>query len=156
MSQMVTIPTAWREACALMLLALVLNLYTLGSRSIVHDESGSILKARETVASLVPVLTGGDPNMGLYYVLLHFWVRIWSDSEAGARSLSALFAALAVPTLYFLGKKLFGRSAGLLAAVLLALNAFILRHAQLARSYALLVFLVTLSSYFFVRSARTS
>jgi mannosyltransferase len=143
-------PAAWRGACALTLLALLLNVHTLGSRSIVHDEAGSILNARRTVASLVPVLTGDDPNMGLYYVLLHFWVTVCGESEAAARSLSAVFAALAVPTLYFIGERLFGRTAGLVAGLLLALNAFIIKYAQLTRSYALLVFLVTLSSYCFV------
>jgi uncharacterized membrane protein len=39
----------------------------------------------------------------------------------------------------------------MLAGLLLPLNAFFIRYAQEARSYSLLVFLTTLSSYFFVR-----
>ena len=151
MARMISSGTAtWRYACALMFVALLLNLHTLEVRSIVHDEAGSILNARRTMTSLVPVLTGRDPNMGLYYLLLHFWVAICGDSERAARSLSVIFAALAVPTLYLLGEKLFGRTAGLLASILLALNALIVKYAQITRSYALLVFLVTLASYFFV------
>src|SRR5215813_22481 len=143
-------PASWRDAYVLMLLALVLNFQTLESRSIVLDEAASILYARRTISSLLLMLTGDDPNMGLYYVLLHFWVRIAGDSEAAVRSLSAVFAALAVPTLYFLGEGLFGRTAGLLSGLMLALNAFLIKYAQLARSYALRVFLATLSSYFFI------
>jgi mannosyltransferase len=45
---------------------------------------------------------------------------------------------------------MFGRTVGLVAGFLLALNAFIVQYAQTARSYSLLVLLVTLSSYFLV------
>lgn len=143
-------PAAWRTVCALTLLGLLLNLVHLGTKSIVLDESTSVVYARLSLTSLLPVLTGGDPNMGLYYVLLNFRVRIFGESEAGVRSLSALFAALAVPMVYLLGARLFGRTAGLVAGLLLALDAFIVRYAQTARAYALLALLVTLSSYFFV------
>src|SRR5262245_8939821 len=65
-------PVAWRDACVLMLLAAILNFQTLGSRSIVLDEAASILYARRAIGSLLLMLTGDDPNMCLYYVLLHF------------------------------------------------------------------------------------
>jgi mannosyltransferase len=88
--------------------------------------------------------------MSLYHLMLHFWVRIFGESETAVRSMSALFGALAVSIVYLLGARLFGRKVGLAAAFLLALNAFMVESAQTARSYALLVLLVTLSSYFLV------
>ena len=138
------------DICALTLMALVLNLVTLGTRSIVFDESTSANFARFGFIPLLHVIGGGDPNMGLYYLLLNFWVRLFGDSEAAVRSLSAIFGALAVSAIYLLGTRLFGRMVGIIAGVLLALDAFIVEYAQTARSYSMLVFLVILSSYFLV------
>ena len=66
------------------------------------------------------------------------------------RSLSVLFAAMTIPAVYAVGARLFGRPAGLIAALLVALNAFLLRYAQEVRSYALVTLLVTLSSWFLI------
>jgi mannosyltransferase len=138
------------DICALTLMALVLNLVHIGTTSIVLDESTSVKFARLSCISLFPVLAGRDPNMGLYYLLLNLWVRIFGESETAVRALSAVFGALAVSAIYLLGSRLFGRRVGIVAGVLLALDAFIVQYAQTARSYALLVWLVTLSAYFLV------
>jgi mannosyltransferase len=134
----------------LFLLALVLGFFRLGAKSIWLDESASIDHAHSDLESLVRVLGGRDPNMGLYYVALRVWVAAFGESEFAVRSLSVLFAALAVPALYFVGARLFGRAAAAAAALLLAIDEFFIKYAQEARSYSLVVLLVTLSSYFFV------
>ena len=142
---------ARRDVCALTLLALLLDLFHLGTTSIVLDESVSVAFARLSFWPLLRRLAGaGDPNMSLYYVLLNLWVRMFGESEAAVRSLSAIFAVLAVSAIYLLGVRLFGRTVGFVAGLLLALDAFITQYAQTARSYTLLVLLVTLSSYFLV------
>lgn len=143
--------TAARAAGALLLLALLVNVVHLGSKSMVLDECASAAYARADRIELIHVLVRSDPNMSLYYVLLNFWVRVFGDSEAALRVPSALFGALTVPAFYLLGRRLFGATAGLVAGLLLALNPFMVRYAQTARSYSLLALLITLSSIFFVR-----
>lgn len=143
--------SAARDAALLTFLALLVNVIRLGSKSIVHDESGSVLYARLSPAPLFRMLVGSDPNMSLYYLLLSVWVRIFGESEVAVRFPSALFGALAVGAIYLLGHRLFGRTAGLVAGLLLTLNVFMVQYAQTARAYALLVLLVTLSSWFLVR-----
>jgi len=133
-----------------MLLSFLLNLVRLGTKSVWLDESTSVLYGRLSFATLLPVLAGGDPNMGLYHLLLNLWVRAFGESEVAVRSMSALFGAFAVASVYLLGVRLFGRTAGLVAGLLFALDAFVVKYAQTARSYALLVLLVSLSSYFLV------
>src|SRR2546425_3307417 len=120
-----------------MLLAAGLGFLRLGAKSGWLDEAESVAHARLGVRSLLHVLDGGDPNMGLYYVLLHFWIRIFGESESAVRGLSVLFGVLAVPAIYLVGARLFGRAAGLVAALLLAVNAFFIQYAQEARSYSL-------------------
>ncbi len=142
------------RACALGLVSLAINLAGIGTRSLLFDEASSVRYARSTLSALWDVITGGDPNMSLYYLLLHAWVGLFGESEAAVRSLSAGAAACAVPALYGLGRRLFSERAGVTAALLLALNPFFVQYAQNARSYALLVALVTLSSYLFVGALR--
>ena len=141
---------AYRDLYTLTGLALLINFIHLGANSIELDESTSIGIARHSFASLIPVLAGVDPNMGLYYVLLSCWVKIFGEGEAAVRSLSAIFGALAVSVIYLLGRHMFGRAAGVVAGLLLASDTFVVQYAQTARSYALLLFLILLSSYFLV------
>jgi len=89
--------------------------------------------------------------MAFYYVLLHFWMKL-GDSEFFLRSLSVGFSVATVPFLYAVGSRLFGRHAGLIAAWLLAINAYHIRYAQEARAYALAMLLTTISTYLLVRN----
>jgi mannosyltransferase len=133
--------------CVLAAIALSLGFVDLGAKSLWLDEAIGVERAANQ--DLLSALFGGH-NMGLYTVLLHFWIRMFGDSETAARSLSVCFAALCVPAVFLVGRRLFDRRTGLIAAVVLVPNAFLLSWAQQARSYTLLILLVTLSSYFFL------
>lgn len=135
---------------ALTALAFALGSYRLGTKSMWLDEAVSADHARLGLHGLWTVVSHTDPNMGLYYVLLHFWVRVFGYSEAAVRSMTVVLAGLAVPVMVLLGKRLFGRTCGLVAGLLLALSPFFVQYEQTARSYAVVVLLVLLSSYFFV------
>lgn len=135
---------------ALTILGFVVASYGLGRKSLWVDEAASVNHARLGLSGLWKVISGGDPNMGLYYLLLHFWVRVFGFSEAATRSMSVVLAGLAVPAMVLLGRRLFGHTAGLAAGLLLALSPCFVQYEQTARSYALVVLLVLLSSYLFV------
>lgn len=122
----------------------------LADRSIWIDEGTSISYASRSWTGLWSAI-GDDPNMSLYYTLLWGWVHALGDDVFVVRSLSVLFAALTVPAVYLVGARLFGVRAGFAAAVIVAANAFILRYAQEARGYTLVVLLVTVASWLFVR-----
>lgn len=131
--------------------ATTLRLLFLGNDSLWVDEAASVAKARMPWLTFITFVAQYDPNMPLYYGLLHLWLRL-GDSEAAIRLLSVIPAVLSVPVLYLLGKRLFNARVGLLSALFLALNAFHLNQSQEARSYSLLVLLVTLSALCFVRA----
>ncbi len=130
-------------------LATALALLWLGDKSLWMDEATSIVVARDW-ANIWPVMLRYSANMWLYYTLLSFWLNL-GESEFIVRSLSVIFAVATVPVTYALGKRLFNARVGMLAGLLLTLNAFFIRYAQEARGYTLLIFLAALSSYFFVR-----
>lgn len=121
----------------------------LGERSIWGDEAVSISYALEPVRGLARSVSH-DPNMSLYYGSLWVWQRIFGDSVFAIRSMSVLFTAVAVPVLYAVGARLCGPTTGVIAALLLATNAFVLTYAQEARGYALVLLLTTVATYFFV------
>ena len=98
-------------------------------------------------------LMRGIPAMALYYALLRFWILL-GDSESTVRLLSVIPAVATVPLVYFMGKRLFDPRVGLIAALLLAMNVFHIQYSQEARSYSLLILLVTLSSLFLARSVQ--
>jgi len=133
------------------LVAALLRLHGIASKSLWLDEGISVEIARLPWRQFFYVLRHREINMSLYYVLLHFWLALGS-TEGFIRGLSVLFSVATVPALYALGARLFGRVAGLLAAWLLAINAYHIRYAQEARSYALVVFIATLATWLLVRN----
>ena len=83
--------------------------------------------------------------MSLYYVLLRVWLHL-GESPFFIRSLSVMLSVATVPAVYWLARMLYDRRVALIAAALFTFNAYGIRYAQEARSYALLVLLATLSS----------
>ena len=128
----------------------VLRLIALGHRSFWLDEIASVAIARRTAPLFWRTLWHDEGNMALYYVLLKPWLH-FGYGESTVRLLSVIPGVLSVPLMYALGARLFGRSVGLLSAALFALNTCSISVSQEARAYSLLVLLVLLSSYLFVR-----
>lgn len=93
----------------------------------------------------IPGTLGQDGSPPLYYLLLHLWMAVAGDSEAGARTLSLAFALVAVPVSWWAARALFGQRAGWIAAVLAATNPFLTQYAQEARMYALMALLGTVA-----------
>lgn len=87
-------------------------------------------------------------NPPFYYALLAGWVKLFGASEVSLRLPSLLFSLACVPLVYFLGKELFGKSAGLFASFIIALSPFQLWYAQEARGYSAMLFFGLLSSCF--------
>jgi mannosyltransferase len=131
--------------------AAFLRLHGIAAKSLWLDEGASVGIARLHWRQFFYVVRHREINMALYYLLLHFWLALGS-TEGFVRGLSVLFSVATVPVLYALGARLFGRGAGLLAAWLLAINAYHIRYAQEARSYALVVFFATLATWLLVRN----
>jgi mannosyltransferase len=133
------------------LAAALLRFHGLTNRGLWIDEAFSADLSHRSFFHLLQSFRELSTNMALYHVLLHFWMKL-GDSEYVMRSMSVLFSAATVPFIYALGSRLFGRNVGLIAAWLLAINAFHIHYAQEARAYALVVFLATVSTYLLVRN----
>ena len=133
------------------LIATILRLYAITAKSFWLDEGISVQIARLPWNQLLFVLRHREANMALYYLVLRIWL-LFGSSESYIRGLSVLFSVATVPLLYALGSRLFGSTAGLLGAWLLAINAYHIRYAQEARGYALVVFFSVLVGWLLVRN----
>ncbi len=113
------------------------------------DECFSVEVARIDWRNFLHLLWWREANMSLYYVLLRIWLHL-GNSPFFIRSLSAVIAAATLPAVYWLARLLYDRRVALIAAALLAFNAYDVRYAQEARSYSLFVLLAALSSGFLI------
>jgi uncharacterized membrane protein len=117
------------------------------------DEAFSVELARKPLSTLWLVYSsGGEANMGLYYLLLHGWLNFLSligapALEFAVRLPSALFASASAVAIFLLGRQYVSRLVGGVAAILFLLNSYVLGTAQFTRSYSFQLLLVVLSWY---------
>ena len=134
------------------LVGLFLRIYDLGTESIWYDEAISVAVAKlDLFAQIKWSFIQNDNNPPLYYTILHFWVWIFGDSEFSARVPSALFGSFSIIAIYSVGRFLFNKNVGLLAALILATSVFHIKYSQKARAYSLLALLTLVSYYFYLK-----
>ena len=142
----------------LILLAFALRTYHLDHFSFWIDEALTPLRASQNVGDIIAGRTfiqeavSQDTHPPLYYLIVYITRQLWGDSDFAYRYVSLLMGVLLVPVLFQLGRALFGRRAGLLAALLAAINPLYIWYSQEARMYTLLVLLGALATYLLVRA----
>ncbi len=99
----------------------------------------------------IPGVLRLDGSPPLYYMLLRVWMSIFGDGQATTHVLSLGFALVAIPVAYWAGAGIFGRPAGLFAAILAAVNPFLTYYAQETRMYALVSLLALVVAAALVR-----
>ncbi len=132
--------------------ALGLRLFHLGERVVWFDEANSLLVARASPAEIIDAARD-DVHSALYYLILHVWQSAFTG-EIGARMLSVLAAVATVTAVYFMGRRLAGRNAGLLSAGLLSLSPLHIWYSQEIRMYSLQTLLICLSFLFLLKALR--
>jgi len=100
----------------------------------------------------IPGILRHDGSPPLFYLVLHFWIAWFGNSEAAAHALSLLFGLLCIPAGMWAGWSLFGRRTGLYAAILFAFSTFLTQYAQEARMYELMGLLGILGTAGFLHS----
>lgn len=132
----------------ILLLATILRVYHIDYQSIWLDEICSINEANPNInwSDLEDTVVVSDPHPLLYFVLLKFSFISFGYTSFVARCLSAFIGIVGVLAFYNLGKKLFNKKTGLIAAFLLAINVFHIYYSQEVRMYSLL-FLFTVLSF---------
>jgi mannosyltransferase len=146
---------ALAAVAGLVALAAALRFYGIGHQGFWFDEANTAQLVRFTPGRMLGLLPRSESTPPLYYCVAWVWARLWGDSEAGLRSLSAVAGVLVVPVAYGAGARLISRRAGIIAAALTACSPLLIWYSQEARSYSLLVLLSALSLLAFVYARAT-
>jgi mannosyltransferase len=89
----------------------------------------------------IPAALKRDGAPPAFYVLLHFWMRLFGDSDVATRSLSGVLAILTLPVAWLGARRAAGRVVAWTVVVLLASAPFAVYYATEARMYALVILL---------------
>jgi mannosyltransferase len=148
----------WAEGVwltAVVLLGSALRLLSgLAYRSLWLDEIATVTFVSSSFSRLITLVLMDAVHPPLYYFCV-FCIVPWGQSEFWLRFPSIVFGVLAIPLTYQLGKACYGRTTGILAAFLLAINPFHIWYSQESRMYSLLLCLTVAVGYFFVKTLQT-
>lgn len=142
----------WLLTLAIGAMALVLDLFNLSRTSLWGDEAFSVDLAGKPWPIFWNYILTSEPNMMLYHLVLRVWLGFvsllgWPANELVVRLPTVLFAVLGVLAVFWLGRRFWGRTVGVIGAVLYLLNELQLVAAREARSYSLEMLLICLGWY---------
>lgn len=140
---------------ATFMLGMALRLYDLDGDSLWYDEILTGTRAQLDLPSALALGRSGEGlglELPLTYVVTHFFVSLWGDSDFILRTQAMLFGSLSILLAYEIGRILWTGREGLMGAFLLAVNPYHIRYSQEARYYGLMVFLALLSLIFLLKA----
>lgn len=115
------------------------------TQSLWRDEAFSILVAERPLASVLGKLSFEPP---VYYTLLHFWIKIFGNSEVATRGLSLIGFMLATIVVIVWAEKLFKKHwLSWFLPLLFFFNPLLLYYAFEVRTYGWYTFFAVLSMY---------
>jgi len=133
----------------LALLSLYLRSQQLGAGFWI-DEGISVGIAHHHWAS-IPGILDQDGSPPAYYMLLSLWIDVFGDSEHATHALSLVLGLACIPLAFLAGRAVFGRTTGLVCAVIAALDPYLTYYAQETRMYELEALLSILIAYAYVQ-----
>ncbi len=121
------------------LLAAILCLYGITSRSLGFDEGATVAIASQHGSPLLTAIGRDGGNMSGYYLLMHVLIGAFGNGLLVLRLPSAVAAMATVALVAAIGLRLFDRRVAAIAGVLTAVSVPLVFWAQAARGYALMV-----------------
>lgn len=129
----------------IILLGLFLRLFKLGYHDLWYDEAISI-----SLSNKYSIIW----NPPLFYTILHYWMKLFGQSEFSIRFPSVIFSTLSIPSIYLLAKRLFNPKVGALAAIIMAISPMQIWYAQEARPYSAVLLFGIISTYFLIMAIK--
>jgi len=107
------------------------------------DEALTVNISAQPIAR-IPDLLRRDGAPPLFYVLLHFWMGIFGQSDLAVRSLSGVIGVITLPVTWIAGRRLGGRTVAWAAVAFVATSPFAVYYDTETRMYALVALLTVL------------
>ncbi len=140
------IPLDWWVLGGGLIVYLSATLYKITSSGIWFDEGFSTYIARFNFFDIAKY-TAADVHPPMYYWFLKVWMTFFGNSELAIRSLSVLFAVVAIVAAFLLVKKLFGRKAAWLTVLFLSVSPMLVRYGIEARMYTMATAIAITATY---------
>ena len=107
------------------------------------DEVLSVNISRDGVSSIIEHLRhdGAPP---LYYVALHFWMKVAGTSDFSVRALSGLFSVATLPLVFIVARRLWNLRTAAIAVAVTAITPYAIYFATETRMYSLVMLEVAL------------
>ena len=138
----------------LFLFALVIRLAHYTTADISMDEPFTLFHCQKSLAELWE-LFNYENTPPLFYLIAHFWIKIFGIEAEYVRVLPVIFSAATAGVIFCFGKRYFSAFSGLLAALMFLFTDIHQYHAHDVRTYSLFVLLTVASMYWFLKLAKT-
>ncbi len=138
----------------ILFLGFYLRIYQLGRYSLWFDEAASLLNCdyMEAMVKNLGMVGDGYPSF-LSNIFIYYWRNLGAD-EFTLRMSSVIFGVAAIIAVYQLGKCVFGKKTGLLAALILSVSPIHIYYSRELRMYSMVVLTVLLAVYFLIKALR--
>ena len=131
----------------LALAAFAVRAVSLDAQSLWRDEVDALRFVTVPWSEMISNFARPGWNGPLYFLLLRGWVSLTGTSEYAMRFSSLAFGVLCVPLVYTLGRHLFNRLVGLLAALLVSASPYLTWYGQEVKMYTLVPALALVAIY---------
>jgi 4-amino-4-deoxy-L-arabinose transferase-like glycosyltransferase len=140
-SEIASSPRTTQILAAILIASAVLYSLHLGANSLGGSEAYSAWAAsKPSVAAIIQTPVMDDPGKQVfYYVVLHYFSRIFGLSEIALRSMSVVLGLVSLVLIFTLGREMFDDETGLAAAAIWAFNPLAIVFAQTARMYPMFI-----------------
>ncbi len=135
---------------AILILGTLLRIYHLETESMTLDEVYSIRLSENSILGIINGLKT-DAHPPLYFITLHYWMQLLGNEPLAVRSLSLLFGIISIGIVYRIANLISGPLTGIWSSIIFALSPFYIQYSQQTRGYTLLLLLVLMSFYFFLK-----
>lgn len=136
--------------------AAMLRFYGLDFQSPWLDELHTLIETNPelTYKEFYDLMLNSEQMPHLYYVLVRAFNMIFGVSLFGIRAFSALIGTTSVYAIFLLGKELYSKKAGYIAAIFLAINSTHIFYSQEIRPYILLCLFTCVSFLFLIKFSK--
>ncbi len=136
---------------AVVVLSALLRIFAI-NQSLWLDEATTALTTKLSYFDIFTQFTPKDFHPPLYYFLMKFITSFSGSSEIALRLPSVVAGIATVFVVYLIGKKLFTKQIGIVAALLLSTSPLHIYYSQEARMYSITALLVSLVVYFWIQA----
>ena len=139
--------------CIISLFALILRIIAINNfGDLWVDELYSFYFANQkNPFEIAKILYNEDFHVPLYFILLHFWIKIFGQSDFMLRLMGCIVTVCSIPLTFYVCKGLFNKQTAYFSAIFLAISAFNIHYSAEVRFYGSAIFLAILSTFFFVK-----